>query len=76
MYHTEFGQKKIPLGNAFPELGSIGTPLTTNGSAQYLDHLEVVEWVALIRFLFAVWHYQSTLDFAFFILEYAILKRI
>ena len=27
--------------------------------------LRVVEWVALIRFLFGMWHYQSTLDFAF-----------
>ena len=28
-------------GNAFSELGYIGPPLTTNGSAQYLDHLSV-----------------------------------
>ena len=27
--------------------------------------LRVVEWVALIRFLFGMWHYKSTLDFAF-----------
>ena len=27
--------------------------------------LRVVEWVALIRFLGGMWHYQSTLDFAF-----------
>ena len=37
---TEFG-RRIPSGNAFSELGSIGTPLTTNGRAQYLDHLSV-----------------------------------
>ena len=28
--------------------------------------LRGVEWVALIRFLFGMWHYQSTRDFAFF----------
>ena len=41
----EFRQK-IPSENAFPELGSTGTPplLTTNGSAQYLDHLSVKGW--------------------------------
>ena len=37
--------------------------------------LRVVEWVTLIRFLFGMWHYQSTIDFAF-ILEYAIVKHI
>ena len=31
----EFGQK-VSLGNAFPELEP--SPLTTNGSAQYVDH--------------------------------------
>ena len=30
-----------------------------------MSALRVVEWVALIRFLFGMWHYQSTLDFAF-----------
>ena len=29
--------------------------------------LVVVEWVALIRFLFGMWHYESTLDFAFLV---------
>ena len=38
--YTEFGLK-IPSGHAFSELGFIGTPLTTNRSAQYLDHLSV-----------------------------------
>ena len=28
--------------------------------------LRVVEWVALIRFLFGMCHYESTLDFAFY----------
>ena len=44
--YTEFGQK-IPSGNAFPELGSIGTHLTTNGSAQYLDHLKHLGMIPL-----------------------------
>ena len=39
-FSTEFGQKN-PSGNAFSELGSIETPLTTNGSAQYLGHSSV-----------------------------------
>ena len=33
----KFGQN-IPLENTFSELWSIGIPLTTNGSSQYLDH--------------------------------------
>ena len=40
--------------------------------------LRVVEWVALIRFLFGMWHYLSTLD-CFFILKifkWTIIKRI
>ena len=32
---------KISSGNAFSELGSIGTPLNTNGTAQCFDHLSV-----------------------------------
>ena len=32
---------KIHSGKYFSELGSIGTPLTTNGSQKYLDHLSV-----------------------------------
>ena len=32
---------KVPSGNTFSELVSIGSPLTTNGSPQYLDHLSV-----------------------------------
>ena len=28
--------------STFSELGSIGTPLATNGSTQYLDHLSVM----------------------------------
>ena len=31
--------------------------------------LRVVEWVALIKFLFGMCHYKSTLDFNFFIFE-------
>ena len=33
--------RKFPSGNTFSELGSIGSPLTTNESPQYLDHLSV-----------------------------------
>ena len=40
-------------------MGSLGDSNVENGS------LRVVEWVALIRFLFGMRHYQSTLDFAF-----------
>ena len=40
MICTEFSQN-ISSGNALSELGSIETPLTTNGSTQYLDHLSI-----------------------------------
>ena len=33
--------------------------------ANEFQELRVVEWVALIRFLFGMCHYSSTLDFAF-----------
>ena len=33
--------RKFPSGNTFSELGSIGSPLTTNESPQCLDHLSV-----------------------------------
>ena len=50
--YTEFGQK-IASGNAFSELGSIGTPLTTNGSAQCLDHLSVNQYLPLVSSIIA-----------------------
>ena len=45
--NNKFGQK-ILSGNAFSELGSMGTPLTTNGSAQYLFHLSVKSFFVFI----------------------------
>ena len=38
--------------------------------------LRPVKWVTLKLFLFSVHPYQPTLDFAFFILEWTIVKRI
>ena len=40
-----------------------GVPNQLNSEHQI--GLRVVEWVALIRFLFGMWHYSYTLDYAF-----------
>ena len=45
LIYPEFCFKFFFSENAFSELGSIGPPLTTNGSTQYLDHLSVnIPW--------------------------------
>ena len=49
MYFGSFGllyqwpvfHSQIHSGKYFSEIGSIGTPLTTNGNAEDLDHLSV-----------------------------------
>ena len=46
------------------------------GGVRFHRYLRLVEYVTLLRFLFGVQHYWSTLDFAFFILEEAIVKGI
>ena len=41
LYQWPAFQRQIHSGKYFSELGPIGTPLTTNGSAEGLDHLSV-----------------------------------
>ena len=41
LYQWPAFHPQIHSGKYFSELGSIGTPLTTNGSAEGLDHLSV-----------------------------------
>ena len=41
IYQGPAFHRQIHSGKYFSELGSIGTPLTTNGSTLYVDHLSV-----------------------------------
>ena len=58
-------------------LGALGRTLNAMNKNTVLSIiLRPVKWVTLLWFLFGVNPFQPTLDFAFFILEWTIIKCI
>ena len=54
-----------PRPKTCPDSGPVSVQGNSNVSGCPCGSFRVVEWVALIRFLFGMWQYESTLDFAF-----------